>query len=109
MISDVSLDELNDAFMDITSGHGLPGQNHGVFRRRPHGDPNSDREIIVCLCRAEFQISKHQVHEALKKVRFGLNEEQWARRATFEKGCSCHISPPCGNCVEHSELFPEEY
>lgn len=30
-------------------------------------------------------------------------------RSAFERECSCHISPPCGNCIEHSRLFPEEY
>jgi hypothetical protein len=30
------------------------------------------------------------------------------RRAVFERDCSCHIAPPCNNCITYSELFPEE-
>jgi hypothetical protein len=36
-----------------------------------------------------------------------LDYEQFDRRQMFEKNCSCHIAPPCGNCIEHSDLFPE--
>lgn len=39
----------------------------------------------------------------------GLDDEQWAQREDFEKNCSCHIHPPCSNCIEYSELHPETW
>jgi len=36
-----------------------------------------------------------------------LNNEQYERRMAFERECTCHLSPPCGNCIDQAELFPE--
>ncbi|KKM84389.1 hypothetical protein LCGC14_1299500 [marine sediment metagenome] len=32
-----------------------------------------------------------------------------AEREAFERNCSCHLNPPCQNCIDYTELFPEEY
>lgn len=42
-----------------------------------------------------------------EREKLGLTEEQYDRRLDFERNCSCHISPPCWNCVTYSELYPE--
>jgi hypothetical protein len=38
-----------------------------------------------------------------------LDAEQLDRRSCFWQNCGCHINPPCNNCIEHGELFPEQY
>ena len=40
---------------------------------------------------------------------FEFDDDMLTRRILFEKNCSCHLSPPCSNCLEHSELFPESW
>jgi len=44
-----------------------------------------------------------------EREKLGLDLEQYEARLGFERDCSCHVNPPCSNCIEHSELFPDEY
>ena len=44
-----------------------------------------------------------------ERDRLGLTLDQYDDRLSFERNCSCHLNPPCSNCIEHSELFPDEY
>lgn len=39
----------------------------------------------------------------------GMTEDNFTERLEFVRDCSCHLSPPCDNCIDHSRLFPEEY
>lgn len=55
----------------------------------------------------QLQPDEH-VEDWEARSKLGLTMEQWERRIVFERNCSCHICPPCSNCLEYSELFPEE-
>lgn len=53
--------------------------------------PQSDAEII-----AEIIAENKRLREALELCL----DELWAP----QEGCSCHISPPCGDCVEYQSI-----
>lgn len=73
------------------------GQNEmGHWVRQPIRDANA--AFIVRACNAHDELVA-----ALKRVAYEFERPP-------EPNCSCHLNPPCGDCVEHGntrELFAE--
>ena len=69
---------------------------------------------VGIYCNGHWESPDYQSEEGehpedkAEREKLGLDEDQYDRRLAFERNCSCHISPPCCNCIEYGELFPDE-